>query len=214
MTTSSRLTDLVAVVRQDLTFGLRSLGRRKVFAVTAALTVAVGIAATTVALSIANGVLLASPPIPEPDRVVSIWEFRSRDVAESMEGRLLSYARYEGYRDATTDVFAPLAGHSYGHFSVGSSFGAFAVDGFLTSGNYFTMLGITPAAGRFYEDDDEPVVVISERLWRVDSARPLQACSRPAGPRGSPHERRFKTSEARRSQAGPRARRPPEPARP
>jgi predicted permease len=39
------------------------------------------------------------------------------------------------------------------------------VQGALTSGNYFRLLGITPAAGRFYGDDHEQVVVLSHRTW-------------------------------------------------
>lgn len=153
-------------LRQDLAFAGRSLFRNKAFAVVAALTAAVAIGGATVAMSIADGLVLKSPPIPEPERMVSIWELRSVDVAESMEGRLIDYARYEAYRDATEDVFEGLAGHSYAHFSLGTDEGAAAVDGFLTSGNYFAVLGVTPAAGRLYADDDEATAVISERLWQ------------------------------------------------
>lgn len=164
-----RRSGVVDLIRQDLLFVWRSLRRDRTFAVVVTATVAVGIAAVTTAMSVANGVLLKSPPIEEPDRVASIWEYRSVNAFESMEGRLLPWRRFEAYRDEADDVFSDVAAHRYVHVSLGdpaSEGAAIAVDGFMTSGNYFTMLGVTPAAGRLYTDEDEPVVVLSERLWR------------------------------------------------
>lgn len=156
-------------IRQDLLFVWRGLRRDRSFAIVSAATVAVGIAAVTTAMSIANGVLLKSAPIREPDRVASIWELRSINAYESMEGRLIPWERFEAYRDETGDVFSDVAAHRYAHVSLGDPSvqgAAIAVDGFMTSGNYFTMLGVTPAAGRLYASDDDPFVVLSERLWR------------------------------------------------
>ena len=151
---------------QDVQFALRGIRRNRTFAVVVAVTVAIGIAGTTVAMSIGNGVLLASPPIPEAHRMASIWELRSGDIAESMEGRLIHYDRYTAYAEATADVFTGLAAHSYAHLSVSSPEGAVAAEGFLTSGNYFDVLRLNPLLGRLYRTDHERSVVISERLWR------------------------------------------------
>jgi predicted permease len=156
----------LADLRFDLRFALRSLRRNPAFTVVALVTFAVGMGATTSMLSVANAVLLRPPPIVEPDRVVSIWEFRSGSVRESMEGRLLSYERYEALRDATGDAFVDLAGHAYANLAVVTDEGAVAVNGFTTSGNYFSLLGLTPQLGRLFDGDDEEAVVLSERLWR------------------------------------------------
>jgi len=79
---------------------------------------------------------------------------------------LIPYPRYEAYRAATTDVFEDVAGHSYRSFSVLTEQGAVTINGFVTSGNYFPLLGLTPRLGRLYDSEDETAVVISERLWR------------------------------------------------
>ena len=150
----------------DVRFALRGLRRNASSTVVAAVTIAVGIGATSAMLSIAHGVLLRQPPILEPDRMVSIWELRSGRVRNGPEGRLLPYARYQDYREATSDVFQYLAGHAYGTFAVVTDAGAVTVNGFITSGNYFATLGLIPRVGRLYESDDEESVVLSDRLWR------------------------------------------------
>jgi predicted permease len=156
----------LADLRFDLRFAVRSLRRNPAFTVVALVTFAVGMGATTSMLSVANAVLLRPPPIVEPDRVVAIWEFRSGTYRESMEGRLLSYERYEALRDATADAFVDLAGHAYANVAVVTDEGAIAVNGFTTSGNYFSLLGLTPQLGRLFDGDDEGEVVLSDRLWR------------------------------------------------
>ena len=149
----------------DLRFALRGLRRSPTFAVVALATIAIGIGATSAVLSVTYAVLLRPPPIVEPDRMVSIWELRSSS-STSVEGLLLPYSRYEGYRAVTSDVFEDLAGHSYRSFSVLMEQGAVTANGFVTSGNYFPLLGLTPRLGRLYDSEDEPSVVMSERFWR------------------------------------------------
>ena len=159
---------LLDTLRQDMMFVRRGLRRHPTFTLVASATIAIGVGAATTVLSIANGVLMKAPPIPESERVVSIWELRSENAFESMEGRLIPFERYEAYREATGEVFSGLAAHSYAHLSVASirsSDGAFAVGGFFTSDDYFTVLGLTPEAGRLYAEGDR-AVVMSERLWR------------------------------------------------
>lgn len=150
----------------DVRFAWRGLWRSRAFSLVVILTIATGIGATTAMLSVARAVLFSPAPILEPDRVVSIWELRSGSVAQSIEGRLLPYGRVEAYREATADVFDDVAGHRYVHVSLAADDGAIAVDGFLTTGNYFTMLGVRPGAGRLYTDESEAIIVISDRLWR------------------------------------------------
>lgn len=153
-------------LRLDLRFALRDLRRRPTFTVVAALTIAVGMAATTAMFSLTNAILLRQPPVVAPQRVFAIWELRSGDVRESMEGRLLDWDRYEGYRDRGAEVFDGLAGHAYATVSVVTDQGALVSNGFLTSGNYFDVLGLVPGVGRLYAADDEDVVVLSDRFWR------------------------------------------------
>lgn len=150
----------------DVRFASRSLRRQPTFTFVSAATLAIGIGATTAMLSVADAVLFRPPPIQDPARVASVWELRSGDVWESMEGRLLRYSRYEAYRERSGSFFSDVAAHSYASVAIGTEQGAVAVNGFVTSGNYFEMLGLTPLHGRLYTRDDEAVIVLSERLWR------------------------------------------------
>lgn len=150
----------------DLRFAVRALRRNPAFTFVAAVTFAVGMGATTAMLSVANAVLLRPVPIHESERMAASWELRSGNVRESMEGRLLPYDWYEAYREATTDVFEDLAGHGYWDVSIVTDEGAVSVDGFLTPGNYFSVLGLTPLVGRLFENDDDQAILLSERLWR------------------------------------------------
>ncbi len=150
----------------DARIALRGLARNPTYTVVSALTIAVGMAATTAVLAISNAVLVRPPAIAEPNRVWSIWEFRDENVRESMEGRLLRYDRYEVYEERTTDVLAGLAGHAYATVALGGDDGATVVNGFHTSGNYFDVLGVVPSSGRHYSSDDDASIVLSDRLWR------------------------------------------------
>jgi putative ABC transport system permease protein len=66
---------------KDLRYAVRSLRRQPTFALTAALTVALGIGASTAIFSVANAVLLRPLPYAQADRLVLVWgELRNRDV--------------------------------------------------------------------------------------------------------------------------------------
>lgn len=163
----------------DLRFALRGLRRQPTFTLVSAATLAIGIGSTTAMLSVAEAVLFRPPPIDDPERVASVWEFRSGEVWESMEGRLLRYDRYEAYRDRGASFLSDVAAHSYRRVTISTDEGAVAVNGFVTSGNYFQMLGLAPLLGRLYTDEDEALVVLSERVWRTRFAADPDIVGRP-----------------------------------
>ena len=79
-----RRADLTDAFRKDLSFALRQLWRNKGFTLAAALTLALGVGATTAIFSVVNGVLLKPLPYPDPDRLVTvqkILQHRWHDLA-------------------------------------------------------------------------------------------------------------------------------------
>ncbi|HEU4586370.1 MAG TPA: ABC transporter permease [Gemmatimonadaceae bacterium] len=160
----------IADALQDIRFAVRTMARRPGFALMALLTIAIGIGATTTVFTLANAVLFRPLPVPEPDRLVAITEHRGGAVSQGLEGTDLPYDRYVEYRDATSDIFSGLAAQKWTSFSMRALGAAVPVHGSLTSGNYFTVLGVRPALGRFFARDDERSVVISYRFWQTEMA--------------------------------------------
>jgi predicted permease len=153
---------------QDARHAARGLARGPVFTLTAVLSLAIGIGATTAIFSIVNTLLLTSPPgIGAPDRLVS--------MGRTQEGRgfdNMSWLNYVDYRDRNTTLsglaameFQPRA------LSLAGSGGGEAVEGNVVSGNFFEVLQARPALGRFFlaEEDrtprSHPVVVLSHHFW-------------------------------------------------
>ena len=71
---SSALRVHADILRQDLRYVARTLGRSPGFAATVVVVTALGVGATTAAFSITDHVLFRPLPFPEPDRLVQLWQ--------------------------------------------------------------------------------------------------------------------------------------------
>ncbi len=154
---------------QDLRYGVRALRKSPGFTLTAVLTLALGIGATTAIFSLVNALLLRPLPVAEPGRLVQVEELRRNGESEAM----YSHPRYAELRDGSGRVLAGLAAFKMEGMALRAGGRAEAVMGGYVSGNYFQVLGIAPEAGRFFgAGEDRPgspgaVAVISEHLWRT-----------------------------------------------
>ncbi|MFO7261663.1 MAG: ABC transporter permease [bacterium] len=151
---------------RDLRYAARSLGKTPGFTLIAVLTIAVGVGATTIVYSMVNAALLRPLPVPSPDRLFALEELRWGAVWQGVEGRGVPYVRYVRYREATQTLFTGLAAHRLTIFSVRVRGETMAARGVMTSGNYFSVLGLHPEAGSFFARDDEPSAVIAYHFWR------------------------------------------------
>jgi predicted permease len=164
---AARWTHVLDELSQDLRYAWRGLLRSPGFAVVAVITLALGVGATTAIFSVTNAVLFRPPPMPNPDRVAALRELRSGGVSQQMGFDMLPEARIEQYRAATTQIFSSMATMRWESVSLRSGEDARTVPAELVSASYFEVLGIRPALGRWFLRDDEPGVVLSERLWRA-----------------------------------------------
>jgi predicted permease len=155
----------------DLRYALRAMRRSPGFAVAAALTLGVGIGVNGMVVGYVNAILFRPIPAAAPEQLVGLF---TRDTRTGAIGRV-GYEDYLDYRDRS-GVFADLAGMSGVPLNVvvpGPS-GSVAGDmvwGEMVTENYFTVLGMRPAAGRFFRAADapqgaNPFVVLSYDSWR------------------------------------------------
>ena len=159
---------MLRVAAQDLRFGLRMSLKNPGFTLVAVLTLAVGIAASTTVFSWIDSVLVR--PIPGVTNGHELLSFESQAPNGEFMGS--SYPDYQDHRDHLK-LLAGLAVTKPDPLSIGEEDHAERVWGELVSGNYFAVLGVKPAAGRFFSPEEYgdkqggyPVAVISYSLWK------------------------------------------------
>ena len=172
-------------VGQDVRYGLRSMRRDKLFAGLAVVSLALGIGANTAIYSFMDSVLLRPLPVADPEALVVMkWQAQRYTLASSGMswstggsstdgGNTLSsifpYPALKVFQDRT-DVFSSAFCYFVNdQLSVTVRDNTDSVLGQFVSGDYFTGMGVTPAAGRLIQVLDDaatpsPVAVVSERL--------------------------------------------------
>jgi len=148
-------------IKEDLKYGLRVLARRPGFTLVAALTLALGIGATTAIFSVVNAVLLRPLPFADPDRLV---------VALHDGANPVSPADFADWRDQSQVLSDLTAVEIWGPYLAGpdrrEQMGAVRATAGL-----FDMLGTAPLLGRTFQAGEDrpgaaPVVVLSHGLWQ------------------------------------------------
>ncbi|HEX4021740.1 MAG TPA: ABC transporter permease [Acidobacteriaceae bacterium] len=148
----------------DVRYALRQLRKSPGFAVTAILTLALGVGANVVVFSVLNALVLRPLNVPQPKSLYNI-------ARKPHDWDTESYPDYLDYRNRNS-TFSGIA--AYNFEVLGLSKGTLVTKsfGYEVSGNYFDMLGIQPARGRFFHASDEhgpnsaPYIVLSDDFWR------------------------------------------------
>ena len=163
-------------ILQDLRFALRQLRRGPGFALTAVLTLALGIGANTAVFSLLDQALLRSLPVRNPSQLVvlegtgKLWQGHSSIHGGDHEA-YFSYPMYRDLRDRN-EVFEGLIATAPASIDLAHNGVAEAARAELVSGNYFTVLGVRPALGRLLTQADDtggggtPGAVLSFDCWR------------------------------------------------
>jgi predicted permease len=162
---------------KDLRYALRQFGRNPVFTVVAVASLALGIGATTAIFSILNSILLKSLPVRDPQQLVMMTNPNFAGVSDGLdtgERNLMSYTEFTQLRDRNTTLSGLCAAESEMdgwrlHIKGGPQEDA---RGRLVSEEYFSVLGVEPAIGRFFTSEDgkgfgqDPYAVISYDYWQ------------------------------------------------
>src|SRR5215217_1316968 len=169
---------------QDLRYGFRMLFKQKGLTAVALLSLALGIGANTALFSIVDAMLLKMLPVKDPDRLVLFKSVAPREFSvgsysgsgntdeETGQRTMTSFANqsYQRLREQQGPLSDIFAFGSVG-LNVSADGQADVATGQTVSGNYYSALGVQPAAGRLLTDEDDkagaaPVAVLSHRYWQ------------------------------------------------
>ena len=163
---------------RDLRFGLRSLRQSPGFAVTAILTLALGVGANTAVFSVMNAVLLRSLPVSDPNRLVYLRTSNPpRGTGTIDSNETFSYPVYDALRKQTSGLSPLMAYVPLSVSKVAVRYGAEPeeAEGDMVSGTFFSGLGVNLPLGRGFSEQDEtnhaPIAVISYNYWTRRFAR-------------------------------------------
>jgi putative ABC transport system permease protein len=155
---------------QDLRYGLRSLVRNPGFSVVAILALALGIGPNSAIFTIVNAVLLKPLPMPEPNRVVMIWQTLLKSGFDQMPVSANDYLDWKRQAHSFEEMAAAFAIPEYG-LNISGAGEPERVGAALGSKEFLPALGIKPVVGRnFLPEEDRPggpaAVLISHALWQ------------------------------------------------
>jgi predicted permease len=151
---------------QDARYGLRMLAKNPGVTTVTLLSLALGIGANTAIFSLLNAVALESLPVKHPEQLVQF----SETYPDGSENSNMSFPYFERMSDRNQSLSNIFAFNEIGRVDVGFGGKADLALGQVATGDYFSTLGLTPAAGRFFTEEDDkarsPVTVISYELWQ------------------------------------------------
>jgi len=150
----------------DLRYAWRALWKNPTTTLGAVLALALGIGATTTMFGLLNAVALRPLPYPESHRLVELWGNVERQVVER---RGTSIPDYVDWKDQSRSFDLMSAWWPSNFIRYGSR-APDRLSGELVAGDYFSLLGVEPVAGRLLTADDDRgdaglAAVISEQLW-------------------------------------------------
>jgi macrolide transport system ATP-binding/permease protein len=170
---------------QDVRYAFRTMSANKAFSALAVLLLALGIGANTAIYSFMESILLRSLPVADPESLVVLnWHSRPPQndsgqwVVHGLQGLfwpgetgelvsgIFPYPGFETLREEKP-VFSTLFGYFNGHnYNLAIRGQAMSAGTEYVTGEYFQGLGVSPAAGRLIDTEDDragaaPVAVIS-----------------------------------------------------
>ena len=152
--------------RRDVAYALRQLRRSPVFTLTAVVTLALGIGASTAMFSVVNGVLLKPLPYEEADRLAVL---RSVNQEKGLQTEAVSSLDAADWQQ-TCESFDGIGLYGWSEVDLPQDHGAMRVQGLSVTPEFFRVLTLEPSMGRVFSDEEfesrADVILLSSRLWR------------------------------------------------
>jgi putative ABC transport system permease protein len=150
----------------DARYGLKALAKDRGFTIASIVALALGIGANTAIFSVVNAVLLHPLPFENSSQLAAVW---TSNQTRGYKRGLTAPPDYRAWKDQN-QVFSGMAAYYMGDFNITGEQPE-RVRGAIVSTDLFQLLGIKPALGRpFMEQEGQfgahRVVVLGESLWR------------------------------------------------
>ncbi|HTM49203.1 MAG TPA: ABC transporter permease [Bryobacteraceae bacterium] len=160
----------MAHLAADVRFALRTFGRSPVFTAVAGISLALGIGANTAIFTLLDQVLLRALPVKDPEQLV-LLSWKGSHYGSNWGANSLSYPMYRDLRDRN-QVFSGMLCRFGTSLSMSYTGQTDRVAAELVSGDYYSVLGVRPAAGRLISAEDtrlaggNAVAVLSYDFWQ------------------------------------------------
>ncbi|MDB4877957.1 MAG: hypothetical protein JWM41_4403 [Gemmatimonadetes bacterium] len=173
---------------QDIRYAFRTLIKNPAFTVAAVLCLALGIGVNATIFSCVRALLLRPFPYRSPDELMAIGESNPQ---RGWHMNSVSYPNFRSWQadNRTLESMGIYGGASY---NLASGDGADYVQGATVSWTMFHTLGISPAIGRDFREDEDRVgaprvIILSDRIWRDRFNGRADAVGRQIMVNGVPH---------------------------
>jgi predicted permease len=152
---------------QDLRYGIRSLTARPAFAIAALLTLALAIGANTLVFSLIDGIYLTPLPYRDDAQLIDV---ENRYPSMGLDATGASIPDYLDRR-AGVPAIAESALYTNDNFNLAIEGAPERVHGIRATPTLFATLGVSPALGRAFSDDEartgtDRVVVLGDAMWK------------------------------------------------
>src|SRR5205085_1103423 len=150
----------------DLKFAFRQLRKSPAFTVTALATIAICLGANLAIFAVIDFILLRPLPFPQPDRLVTIYNTYPKAGVENDGSSITNY--YE--RRGNIPAFESLSMYMERAETVGDPGSMRQEEIVRISPEFFTTLGVSPAIGRNFTDEEtdpqKNVIILTDAFWR------------------------------------------------
>jgi len=156
-------------MRRDMRFAMRMLLKQPGFSLTAVLTLALGIGATSAVFSLIQGVLLTPPPYKKPQQLVLVPTARTGGQKQEGSRGWPAQQWMEWQKEAKS--FEGIAAYDWTFNFLIRNEGSQSVEGMAVTEDYLSVMGLRPVLGRSFEKSDigpgpVKVILLGYEFWK------------------------------------------------